>query len=79
MSFLSELAMMPPAQREQLVAELSRKRDAEREIDHAIRHLERRLRIRRIASLMPAEAAGQPPSSSPGHASAGAFPMESTP
>lgn len=33
--------------------------------------------IHRMDSLMPAEAAGQPPSLTPGHASAGALPAES--
>lgn len=79
MSFLSELAVMTPAEREQLVADLVAKRDEEREIDRAIRHLERRLRVRRIASLMPVEATVLPPSPPPGHASTGASSLEPMP
>lgn len=75
MSIFTELAMMTPAQRDQLVADLERQRD----IDRAMRELDARLRIRRIASLMSAEAADLPPSPLPGHASAGSFHLEHTP
>jgi hypothetical protein len=77
MSVFAEVAMMTPAQREQLIADASNER--QRDIDRALRDLEKRLRIRRIASLMPAEQADLPPSLTPGHASAGASHQEQTP
>ncbi len=55
MSILSEIAMMTPAQRDQLVADLSDER--QRDIDRAIRDLEKRLRIRRMAAVTPAHIA----------------------
>jgi len=75
MSFLSDLAEMAPEQREQLIANLVIER--EREIDRAIRHLERRLRLRRIASLLPAtEPSPLEGGVSPGAVVAGASHME---
>lgn len=79
MSFLSELAVMTPTERDQLVADLVSEREQERDIDRAIRQLETRLRIRRIATLLPPEAADLPPSLPPGIASGGAFHQELTP
>lgn len=77
MSIFTEVAMMTPEQREQLVADLTNER--QRDIDRAIRHLEKQLRIRRIHSFMPAEATDLPPSPTPGHASAGSHHQEHMP
>jgi hypothetical protein len=77
MSVFTEVAMMTPAQREQLIADATNER--QRDIDRALRDLEKRLRIRRIASLMPAEATDLPPSLTPGRASAGAHHLERAP
>jgi hypothetical protein len=74
MSIFTEVAKMTPAQREQLVADLRNER--ERDIDRAIRQLEKRLRVRRIASLMPVGQADLPPSPTPGHVSAGSLSPE---
>jgi len=47
--------MMTPAQRDQLVADLSDER--QRDIDRAMRDLEKRLWIRRMEAVMPADIA----------------------
>lgn len=77
MSVFTEVAMMTPAQREQLIADATNQR--QRDIDRAMRELSKRLLVRRIASLMPAEATDLPPSLTPGRASAGASHLEQTP